>query len=299
MSETATALAMPPMGEIATALAKCQAELTNPPKTKTANAGKYTYRYADLAEIIDHVRPVMAKHGLAIVQMVTVIEERNFLVSRLLHTSGQYIESVYPLPRQAGSQEMGSAITYARRYSLCALLGIAAEEDDDGEKAQMAGTGGGKDERLRDELIEQMGQAALGNRAVMEYARGAGLHEGEENTVEALSVAAVETLLGNWDEAMAEMKKPTEKPKAKPKPEPEPDPDPDPEPEASGDLDGIDKRIATRIKKAGITPEQLKAYYVGAGHQPATVEPSKLPEKYITALLANWEKVASKIKEQQ
>ena len=291
MSETATALAMPPMGEIATALAKCQAELTNPPKTKTANAGKYSYRYADLAEIIDHVRPVMTKHGLAFVQMVTVIEERNFLVSRLLHTSGQYLESVYPLPRQAGSQEMGSAITYARRYSLCALLGIAAEEDDDGQKAENIPS---PDEADRDELIERMGAASVGNKYVMDYARKIGLHKGDGNTVEALTIEAVQALLRDWDTSVAEMKPKPPKPTEKPKPK-----EPEPEPEKGGELDGIDPRIAEKMQADGITPDELKAYYVGAGHQTADVEPQDLPERYISALLGNWDKAATKMKEQR
>lgn len=292
MSETA--LAMPvQMDQIATALAQCQAELTNPPKTKTANAGKYTYRYADLAEIIDHVRPVMAKHGLAIVQMVAVIEERNFLTSRLLHTSGQYLESVYPLPRQAGSQEMGSAITYARRYSLCALLGIAAEEDDDGQKA---GNIPSPDAADRDELIERMGAASVGNKYVMDYARKIEIHKGDDNTVEALTIEAVRALLRDWDTSVAEMKPKPQKPSGKPKKEPEPEP----EPETGGDdLADIDARLREKMTKDGITAEQLKSYYVAAGHQTADVEPQDLPERYISALLGNWDKAATKMKEQR
>ena len=285
--------------KIAAALAKAQGELTNPPKTKTADAGKYKYAYADLAEVIDHVRPVLAKHGLAVVQMVAARETANILITKLIHDSGQCLESTYPLPRQAAAQEMGSAITYARRYSLCAILGIAAESDDDGTKAQEAPT----EKAIRDELIERMGAASVGNRAVMEYCRANGLHEGDENTVEALALESVQKLLGDFQKAAEAMKKPPagKKPKTAPPEKPatkeKKDPEPEPEPEADG-LDGIAESLAELMRRDEVTPDMLQGYYTAEGHLPATVTPVKLPATYIKAITApaNWVKAITKMK---
>ncbi len=126
--------------KLAGALAKAQAAIKAPSKNKVAKVqtktgGEYSYRYADLSDIIDAIRDPLASNGLA----VTSGTEHNghfTLNSRLIHESGQWIEASYPLPDGSiRAQEMGSAITYGRRYTLCALLGIVAEDDDDGEAA--------------------------------------------------------------------------------------------------------------------------------------------------------------------
>ncbi len=122
------------IGKLAAALVAAQGEMTNPPKTKTVYAGQKKYSFAPLPEIIDAVRPVLTKHGLAVAQLV---RDRT-LETRLVHSSGQWMSAAYALPAVADSQAMGSAITYARRYSLCAILGIAGEDDEDGEAATAA-----------------------------------------------------------------------------------------------------------------------------------------------------------------
>ncbi len=107
--------------KLAVALAAAQAEMTNPKKTHTAHVtsqrtgGKFEYHYADLAEIIEHVRPVLAKHKLAFVQLVRPNGDICTLLTKLIHESGQSISSEYPIPRLADAQAMGSLITYARR----------------------------------------------------------------------------------------------------------------------------------------------------------------------------------------
>jgi hypothetical protein len=120
--------------KVAGAIVAAQGELSNPPKTKTVYAGQKKYSFAPLPEILDAVRPVLKKHGLAVIQLV---QDRT-LSTRIVHTTGQWIGSMYPLPPVPDSQAMGSAITYARRYSLCAILGIAGEDDEDGEAATEA-----------------------------------------------------------------------------------------------------------------------------------------------------------------
>jgi hypothetical protein len=128
------------IGKLAEALAQAQGNFKPIKKERTAkiesSKGSYSYRYADLSDVLDAVRTPLANFGLALIQPITWHEEHPWLVTRLVHSSGEWIESLYPLGTYDRPQEMGSAITYARRYTLTALLGIAAEEDDDGGAAQ-------------------------------------------------------------------------------------------------------------------------------------------------------------------
>jgi hypothetical protein len=118
--------------KIMAALVAAQGELRNPPKDKIANTGAFKYAYADLAGVLDHVRPVLAKHSLGLVQDVEVAEGRVGITTTLIHSSGESLK-FGPLAASApvDMQKLGSAITYARRYALVAALGIAADEDDD------------------------------------------------------------------------------------------------------------------------------------------------------------------------
>ena len=92
-------------------------------------------KYADLAAIRDAVIPALSKHGLSVAQMTGFEDGSLRLYTRMSHESGQWIESVFPLQVQANPQAMGSQLTYARRYSLSAICGISADEDDDAEIA--------------------------------------------------------------------------------------------------------------------------------------------------------------------
>lgn len=127
-------------GEIAKALAAAQESFPMVPKARAAHVGQYSYKYADLADILHAVSPVLAKHGLAVTQTFTKPDEQSIvLVTRLLHVSGESIDSWLPIPWSSGKpQELGSWITYLRRYSLAAILGIAAEDDDDAQAAESA-----------------------------------------------------------------------------------------------------------------------------------------------------------------
>ena len=94
--------------------------------------GKYSYNYADLADVLTHVRPHLARHGLSITQDVITTPHSVEVASTLLHKSGEYLTfSPLVLPAGGAPQQFGSVITYARRYSLLAALGIASETDDD------------------------------------------------------------------------------------------------------------------------------------------------------------------------
>jgi hypothetical protein len=124
------------------ALAESQAKFPKISKGKTAkvkmkSGGEYSYSYADLGDVLEAVRPVLTTHKLAVVQAIDVDDDtgRMLLRTRIGHESGQWVESCYPLPSEGTAQEMGSALTYARRYSLCALAGVTGEDDDDGQQA--------------------------------------------------------------------------------------------------------------------------------------------------------------------
>lgn len=127
--------------ELYAALAAAQAEITNPSKDKiakvpTKTGGSYSYSYADIADVLNTVRPVLARHGLAVMQLPVMAAGDLLLRTRIAHKSGQWIESEYPVCQIGGDHRvMGAALTYARRYALCPMLGIAADEDTDGETA--------------------------------------------------------------------------------------------------------------------------------------------------------------------
>jgi hypothetical protein len=118
--------------ELSAALAKAQATM----KSATFNRinPHFKNRYADLASVLDAVRKPLADNGLAITQTTEMQDGAFVLVTTLWH-GGQWISAVYPLPLGAKPQELGSALTYARRYSLSSLVCIAADEDDDAEAA--------------------------------------------------------------------------------------------------------------------------------------------------------------------
>lgn len=109
-------------------------ELQNPPKTSKVNAGQKSYWFAPLPEILDAVRPILLKHGLA-VRFQTAPDAGNVLVScEVVHNSGVVVaQAALHSPGGANMQTVGSGLTYARRYTLTAALGIAADDDDDGE----------------------------------------------------------------------------------------------------------------------------------------------------------------------
>ena len=131
------------ISQIADALAKAQAELENPEKALTATIVSpfpreeaRTFRYASLASGLEIVRKCLTKHQIATVQ-ATSIEAATGLIrltTTLLHTSGEWIASdwpVCPVAETAAPHRMGAALTYARRYALFALVGIAGEDDLD------------------------------------------------------------------------------------------------------------------------------------------------------------------------
>jgi len=144
------------INELAAALAQAQGMMGNAVMNRINP--HFKSKYADLAAIFDASRKPLSANGLAIVQTI----ENGVLHTRLLHTSGQWIASEHPLPMSGRPQEIGSALTYARRYSLSALIGIAADEDDDANAAEKraAKNGNGKPpDKLSEDAISELHEA--------------------------------------------------------------------------------------------------------------------------------------------
>src|SRR6266404_1847217 len=131
------------IGAIAGALAKAQIELANPEKSLVATIrspfpreGDRTFRYASLSSGLDLVRKALGKHEIATVQTTSIDNDAGLirLTTVLAHSSGEWVSSdwpVCPVGETAAPHKMGAALTYARRYSLFTLVGIAGEDDLD------------------------------------------------------------------------------------------------------------------------------------------------------------------------
>jgi hypothetical protein len=131
------------IGAIAGALAKAQIELANPEKSLTATIrspfpreGDRSFRYASLSSGLDLVRKSLGRHEIATVQTTSIDEGAGLirLTTTLAHSSGEWVSSdwpVCPVSETAAPHRMGAALTYARRYALFTLVGIAGEDDLD------------------------------------------------------------------------------------------------------------------------------------------------------------------------
>jgi hypothetical protein len=131
------------IGTIAAALAKAQAELTNPEKSLIATIrspfpreSDRTYRYAPLSSGLEIVRKSLGRYEIATVQTTEIDQDAGLvrLTTVLAHSSGEWLSSdwpVCPISDTGSPQRMGAALTYARRYALFTLVGIAGEDDLD------------------------------------------------------------------------------------------------------------------------------------------------------------------------
>lgn len=132
-----------PLGEIAKALAALQAEMPVVPKgqratVETKGGGSYTYTYASLHDVTKVMYPLLAKHGLAFTCGPEVRSDGTGTINgTLIHTSGESVTSSLPLFGRS-AQEIGSSLTYARRYLLGCLTGVVTDDDEDGTLAQAA-----------------------------------------------------------------------------------------------------------------------------------------------------------------
>lgn len=125
------------ISKLALALSKAQASIENVTKDKQA----YNYKYADLASCLDIIKEPLLLNELSVSQIVSIEDGVQVLHTLLMHSSGQWIKSTFTLNFEASvgrdgkksmnsMQEMGSGITYARRYALSAIIGLAQDDDD-------------------------------------------------------------------------------------------------------------------------------------------------------------------------
>jgi ERF superfamily protein len=133
----------PSVGALAAALAKAQAAISNPEKSLTATIvspfpreGSRTFRYAPLSSGLDLVRKCLGQHEIATVQATAIDRDSGLirLTTTLVHASGEWVSSdwpVCPISETAAPHRLGAALTYARRYALFTLVGIAGEDDLD------------------------------------------------------------------------------------------------------------------------------------------------------------------------
>ena len=131
------------IANFAEAFAKFQLEVCDPKMDEqteyiTKSGKKINFKYASLKEIMKTIRPVLAKHGICIMQEPKMDGNKVSITTILLHSSGEFVEFEPTIMNavSAMAQEIGSAITYGRRYSVSAVLGLGAEDDDDGNAAQ-------------------------------------------------------------------------------------------------------------------------------------------------------------------
>lgn len=129
-------------GELAKALAAFQGEMPTVPKTQTAKVptkagGSYTYTYAGLADVAEVAMPLLARHGLAFTCLPTHGDVGAELVGMLLHTSGESLSATLPIFGRT-AQEIGSSLTYGRRYLLGCMTGLVTDDDDDGAASNTA-----------------------------------------------------------------------------------------------------------------------------------------------------------------
>lgn len=131
--------------KIAPALVKSWGEMESPKhntsvKVTTKNGGSYTFEYTDLGGILDEAKRVLKDNGISIIQNASTSKQDGLLIvsveTLLLHSSGEWVKSdPLQVPASPGIQDMGGQITYMKRYSLSAMLGLSTEKDDDANGA--------------------------------------------------------------------------------------------------------------------------------------------------------------------
>ena len=115
---------------IYSALAAARKDFPTITKDREVNAGRYTYKYADLGTILEAVTPALREHGIEIFQSIN--DDKLVTRIQLLEGESDYLFSTVSLPSGVDSQQLGSAVTYARRYAIVTALGLVTEDDDDG-----------------------------------------------------------------------------------------------------------------------------------------------------------------------
>lgn len=191
--------------QLFTALAKAQGEMEAAKKDKSNP--HFKSRYADLTSVWDAVREPLAKHGLSVIQLPTQAPSGFVAVTTILaHSSGESIGETFLMPcaQPTNPQAIGSALTYARRYALSAMVGVVADLDDDGNAASTGSAAAAK--ALGPEAV-----AALKDR--FEQAKGLPARTQVFMETKSMSIepSLKKTLLSNMSETLKQMKAEAEK----------------------------------------------------------------------------------------
>lgn len=162
----------PSLGKLAEALSKAQGEIKPPKKNKKAHYGMY----ADLTACNEAAYKSLSKFGLSVSHLPCHGNAGFVLKTILMHSSGEKIECQLPIGNYKGFHDLGGALTYLKRYSFCAIIGLSADDDDDGQTANKnvenrssaaskpkPNTNPAKPGKLSDKQIKRM--LAIGNKS--------------------------------------------------------------------------------------------------------------------------------------
>ena len=260
---------------IATRLIAFQTKLSNPPKNRAVtvthkSGGKHTFAYATLDAILDQIRVPLAEAGLALVQRCACAVGPDGKITQTLRTElrcdVQEIVSELVLPTMVNMQELGSCITYLRRYALCSLIGVAAEDDTDGPQFDSVDA-----EKVDAERAERLAKMARAGKLT------------SANTGKPLTEEDV---------------KPTAEPppvdQAEQKTEPASVPD-EPGDQLPFDTE-LPPRLMALLRRDGVTTEQFRLYLIKRGLYPDTIQLSKIPDAKIETYITNWKTISERIR---
>lgn len=198
------------MMNLATALIKAQAEFRTVPQS--GNNPFHKSKYSTLKDCWDTARPVLAKHGLCVLQFPDVMGDGNYVLKTVvMHESGESMEGYQPvLSAKQDAQSMGSALTYARRYGLCAALGlVSGDEDDDGNAASQVKS---RSIPSKDVTAPSKPSGGATNPSIEEQVKAAphlgalqALYESNKDKIEAMSKATREETLAAFSKRKAQL----------------------------------------------------------------------------------------------
>jgi len=199
------------MMNLATALTKAQAEFRTVPQNGFNPFHKT--KYSTLKDCWDIARPVLAKHGLCVVQFPDMMADGKYILKTvIMHESGESMEGYQPiLSAKNDAQSMGSSLTYARRYGLCAALGLVSggTEDDDGNAASQVKSGSTPSKDL---TAPPKPSGGATNPSIEEQIKAAphlgalnALYESSKDKIEAMSKATREETLAAFSKRKAQL----------------------------------------------------------------------------------------------
>ena len=160
------------LGNIAKALSSFQSQVETIKKNKEVEVtmktgGKYKYVYADQGTIFEGIKKLLGEFGLSYSQIIH--ENGSKLITVLMHESGEWLQSEITLMMTGDIKSYGGDVTYKRRYALSAILGLATEDDDDGEQAPQQQTPRKKDGQQEQHKIELTPESRAWANAVKSY----------------------------------------------------------------------------------------------------------------------------------